>query len=186
MKINLGSKPFLFPMPVLLIASYNEDGTANAMTAAWGSLSDVNQIAIYLGSAHKSVKNILARKAYTVAITDQAHVDGADYVGSVSGFLEANKVEKAGFHPVPSQSVDAPILSDMPMTLECKLVSYDEETELALGEIVNIIVDDSILDANGNIDPIKLKPVSYDPVNRQYLAIASPIAVRRPKVTSIQ
>lgn len=171
MRKNFGAKPFLYPMPVLIIATYGEDGTADAMNAAWGSIADHDRIAIYLSASHKTVKNILARKAFTVSMADAAHVVEADYVGMVSGNTVTDKLEKAGFHTTKSTFVDAPLIDELPMALECRMISYDEETELMIGEIVNVCADESILDDTGCIDPDKLNPITFDPVHNAYRTI---------------
>jgi len=168
MRKNFGANPYLYPMPVLIIATYNEDGTPDAMNAAWGSIADTKRIAMYLAAEHKTVKNILARRAFTVSMADADHMVAADYVGIVSGNKVPDKVARAGFHTTRSEFVDAPLIDELPMALECKLVSFDKESELLIGEIVNVCADERILGENGKIDPDKLKPISYDPVNRHY------------------
>ena len=175
MRKNFGANPYLYPMPVLIIATYGTDGTPDAMNAAWGSIADSNRIAMYLAAEHKTVKNILARRAFTVSMADAAHVVEADYVGIVSGNKVPDKVERAGFHTTRSAYVDAPLIDELPMALECKLVSFDKETELLIGEIVNISVDEKILGENGKIDPAKLQPITYDPVNRHYYVLGEKV-----------
>lgn len=173
MRKNFGVQPFLYPMPVLIIATYGEDETSDAMNAAWGSISDQDRIAIYLSASHKTVKNILARKAFTVSMADAAHVVEADYVGMVSGNVVIDKLEKAGFHTRKSAFVDAPLIDELPMALECRMISYDEETELMIGEIINVCADESILDETGSIDPSKLDPITFDPVHHVYRTLGA-------------
>ena len=175
MRKNFGPKSYLYPMPVLIVASYDEEGIPNAMNVAWGCMADVNRIAMYVASEHKSTKNILARKAFTVSMADAAHVVEADYVGIVSGNKTPNKMEKAGFHTTKSTFVDAPLIDELPMALECKLVSFDYETELMIGEIVNVCADECILNEAGKIDPAKLDPIVYDPVNKAYLTLGKQV-----------
>ena len=175
MRKNFGPKSFLYPMPVLIIATYNEDGTPNAMNAAWGCIADADKIAIYLDASHKTVKNILASKAFTVSVANADHVEASDYVGVVSGNDEVNKFEKAGFHAAKSDFVNAPIIEELPMTLECKMLSYDTETELMVGEIVNVCADEKILNEKGKIDPFKLRPITYDPVNHDYISLGEKV-----------
>lgn len=174
MKKNFGAKPFLYPMPVLIIGSYDENGTANAMNAAWGCIADMNRIGIYVTHTHKTTANILARKAFTVSMADAAHVIEADYVGIASGNDTPDKLAKAGFHTTKSEFVDAPIIDELPMALECKLISFDEESELLIGEIVNVCADESIL-TDGKIDPTKLDPITYDPVNHAYITLGKKV-----------
>ena len=142
MRKNFGAQPWIYPQPVLIIASYGEDGTPDAMNAAWGGVADRSRIAMYLSGGHKTVKNILKRGAFTVSMGDVEHLVACDYVGIVSGNSVPDKVARAGFHVTKSEHVDAPMIDELPLTLECKLVSFDEETELLLGEVVNVSVDE--------------------------------------------
>ena len=122
MRKNFGAKPYTYPQPVLIIAAYDENGAPNAMNAAWGGISDDTQISMCLSAGHKTVKNIQARKAFTVSMADAAHVAACDYVGIVSGNKVPDKFEKAGFHATKSEFVDAPLIDELPMALECTLV----------------------------------------------------------------
>ena len=175
MKKNLGAKPYLYPMPVLIIASYDENDVPNAMNAAWGCIADYNRIALYLAAEHKTVQNILDRRAFTVSVATAEHVVAADYVGIVSGNKVPEKVTKAGWHTTKSAFVDAPVIDELPMALECRLVSFDRDTELMIGEIVNVSADESVLNEKGKIDPAKLNPISYDPVNNAYLVLGEKV-----------
>ena len=175
MRKNFGAKPYTYPQPVLIIAAYDENGTPDAMNAAWGGISDDTQISMCLSAGHKTVKNIQARKAFTVSMADAAHVVACDYVGIVSGNKVPDKFEKAGFHATKSEFVDAPLIDELPMTLECTLVSYDPETCRLVGEIVNVSADKRILDENGKIDPVKLEPITFDPVNNAYLKLGEKV-----------
>lgn len=171
MRKNFGAQPYCYPQPVFIIASYDENGTPDAMNAAWGGISEETQISMCLSAGHKTVKNILARKAFTVSMADAAHVTECDYVGIVSANDVPDKMERAGFHTVKSEFVDAPVIEELRMTLECRLIGYDEKTCRMTGEIVNVSADESVLDANGKIDPAKLQPIVYDPVNHTYLKL---------------
>ena len=151
MRKNFGAKPWLYPQPVLIIATYGEDGTPDAMNAVWGGIADMNRIAMYLSGSHKTVKNILSHNT------------------------TPDKMARAGFHVTKSEVVDAPIIDELPMTLECKLISFDEESELLLGESVNVSADERILDSEGKIDPQKLQPISFDPVHNDYLVLGKKI-----------
>ena len=175
MRKNFGAKPYTYPQPVLIIASYDENGTPDAMNAAWGGISDDTQISMCLSAGHKTVKNILKRKAFTVSMADAAHVTACDYVGIVSENNVPDKLEKAGFHTTRSEFVDAPLIDELPMTLECRLVSYDEESCRMVGEIVNVSAEESVLDKNGKIDPGKLQPITFDPVNNAYLKLGEKV-----------
>ncbi len=171
MRKNFGAKAYLYPQPVLIIASYDEDGTPDAMNAAWGGISDDTQISICLSAEHKTVKNILGRKAFTVSMADAAHVTACDYVGIVSANDVPDKLARAGFHTVKSDLVDAPLIEELPMALECRLVSYDAESCRLVGEIVNVSADERILDEDGKIDPARLQPITFDPVHLTYLKL---------------
>lgn len=174
MRKNFGAKTFLYPMPVLMIATYNEDGTADVMNAAWGGISDVNQISICLTESHKTVANIRRTGAFTVSVADADHVVECDYLGVVSANKEPKKVEKAGFTVTKSEFVNAPIVNELKMALECKLLSRDGETGITIGEIVNVSADESVL-TDGKIDPAKLRPITFDPVNNAYLVIGEKV-----------
>ena len=109
--------------------------------------------------------------SFTVSIADAENVVACDYVGIVSGNKELDKIEKTGWHVTKSEFVDAPLFDELPMALECKLVSYDEETCRLVGEIVNVCVDERILDENGKINLNKFNPITYDPVHHTYRKI---------------
>ena len=175
MRKNFGAKPYTYPQPVLIIASYDENGTPDAMNAAWGGISDDTQISMCLSAGHKTVKNILKRKAFTVSMADAAHVAACDYVGIVSANDVPDKLEKAGFHTTRSEFVDAPLIDELPMALECRLVSYDEESCRMVREIVNVSAEEGVLDENGKIDPGKLQPITFDPVNNAYLKLGEKV-----------
>lgn len=170
MRKNFGPKPYLYPMPVLIIASYDENGTVNAMNAAWGCIADTNRIGIYVTAAHKTMKNIEKSKAFTVSMADADNVLAADYVGVVSGNDFPEKMTKTGWHFTKSELVNAPLIDELPMALECKLISFDRETELLIGEIVNVSVDERIL-TEDKVDLSKFSPICYDPVNHEYRTI---------------
>ena len=168
MRKNFGAKAILYPMPVLIIGTYDKNGKPNAMNAAWGGISEETQISICVSENHKTTKNILDRGAFTVSVADAENVVAADYVGIVSGNSELNKIEKSGWHATKSEFVDAPLFDELSIALECKLISYDEESCRLVGEIVNVCADEKILDDNGKIDLTKFSPITYDPVNHTY------------------
>jgi len=168
MRKNFGVKAILYPMPVLIIGSYDEGGIPDAMNAAWGGICEETQISICVSTGHKTTKNILAKGAFTVSVADAENVVPADYVGVVSGNKVPNKIEKTGWHAVKSTFVDAPLFAELPMALECKLVSYDAESCRLVGEIVNVCADEKILGADGMIDLAKFIPITYDPVHHTY------------------
>lgn len=162
MRKNLKPKAYIYPMPVLIVGTYDENGVPNAMNAAWGTVCDTAQVTICLSATHKTVKNLLKTKAFTVAIADSKNIVEADFVGIVSGNKEPNKLEKTGWTITKSEFVNAPIFQELPLVLECELLSYDTESEMCVGNVVNVSVDDSILNEKGKIDLAKFKPVCYD------------------------
>ena len=167
-RIDLGAKPLIFPMPVLIIGTYDKDGVPNAMNAAWGGISGGTELTMCIGARHKTTANILARKAFTVSMATAEQMVACDYVGIVSGNDTADKMEKAGWHTAKAEHVDAPLIDELPMALECRLVSYDPENGHMVGQIVNISVDEDVLDGEGKIDPEKLQPITFDPVHNTY------------------
>ena len=175
MRKNFGAKPWTYPQPVFIIATYGEDGTPDAMNAAWGGISDDTQISMCLSAGHKTVANILARGAFTVSMADATHVAECDYVGIESANKVPDKLAKAGFHTEKAEHVDAPIIVELPMAVECRLISYDKETCRLVGEIVNVSADEKILGENGKIDPAKLEPIVFDPVNNAYLKLGEKV-----------
>ena len=171
MRKNLGAKPFTYPQPVFIIAAYDENGLPNAMNAAWGGISEMNEISICISEGHKTTANILKRKAFTVSMAEAGQIIACDYVGIVSGNKEPDKIKKTGWHTAKSEFVDAPLFDELPMALECKLISYDEETCRLVGEIVNVCADERILGDDGKIDLNKFSPITYDPVHYTYRKI---------------
>lgn len=170
MRKNLGAKPILYPQAVFIIGSYDEAGEANAMNAAWGGVAGGNKIFMCI-SRHRSTENILSRKAFTVSMGTADRVTACDYVGLVSAHTEPEKMQKAGFHTVKSDYVDAPVIKELPMTLECRLISYDAENHYLFGEVVNVSADESILGDDGEIAIDKLRPIIFDGVHAAYHVI---------------
>ena len=171
MRKNFGAKAMCYPMPVFIIGTYNADGTPNAMNAAWGGISEETEITICVDNTHKTAENLLARKAFTVSMATAKMMAACDYVGIVSGNKEPEKFAKAGFHATKSEFVDAPLIDELPMALECEVISYDEETCRLVGRIVNVCADESVLGENGKVDVAKLQPITYDPMNHHYLVL---------------
>lgn len=180
MKKNLSTKALVTPLPVLIIATYNEDGTPNAMNVAWGGQCGPKHVVMNLSLAmgHKTNDNLKAHQAFTVSYANAALVDASDYVGIVSGSKVKDKIEKAGLHAVKSEFVDAPVLIEYPLTAECKVV---EMTETALGElrvvgeILNISADEGILDESGKVDLGKLRPIIYDSAQNLYRVVGEEV-----------
>ncbi|MBQ3020299.1 MAG: flavin reductase family protein [Clostridia bacterium] len=162
MRKNLKAKAYMYPLPVLIVGTYDEKGVPDAMNAAWGTICDTAQVALVLSAGHKTVKNLLKTQAFTVAIADASNVVAADFVGLVSANTMPDKLEKTGWHVQKSEFVNAPIIQELPLVLECKLVSYDTDTEICIGEVVNVSVDEKILDEKGKVDLTRFDPICYD------------------------
>lgn len=175
MRKNFGVQTYLYPQPVLMIATYDENGVPNVMNAAWGGISESNEISICVDNEHKTAANVVVRGAFTVSMADVDHMVACDYVGIVSGNKVPDKFERAGFHAVKSEFVDAPLIEELPLALECRLKSYDEETCRMVGEIVNVCADERILDEKGKIDPEKLQPITFDPVQHVYRVLGAKV-----------
>ena len=167
MRKSFGVKPMVYPMPVFIIGTYDENGVPNAMNAAWGGISEENEISICISEDHKTTQNLLLKGAFTVSMATADYVKQCDYVGIESGNKVENKLERCGLHTVKSEFVDAPIILELPMAVECRLKSYDPESCRLVGEIVNVSCDESAL-TDGKIDPDKLKPITYDSANHTY------------------
>lgn len=175
MRKNFGAKPLCYPQPVFILGTYNADGTPNAMNAAWGGISDDAQMTLCISASHKTTENILARKAFTVSMATAEHVAACDYVGIVSGNQVPDKFARAGFHAAKSEFVDAPLIDELPMAVECRLISYDPESCRLVGEIVNVSADEAVLAENGKVDPEKLRPITFDPMNNTYLVLGEKV-----------
>ena len=164
----------MYPLPVLIIGTYGEDGTPDAMNAAWGGIYDTGKVVLCLSAGHKTTANIKARGAFTSSFADKANIVASYYVGIVSANKEPDKLAKAGFHTTKSEFVDAPLIDELPMALECKLEKVNEDGNI-IGEIVNVSVDESILDAEGTVDLSKWCPITFDPVHNTYTALGEAV-----------
>lgn len=169
MRKNFGGQTWVLPQPVLIIGTYDKEGKADAMNAAWGGVYDFNQVVICLGE-HKTTENIRNQQAFTVSFGDVKNLVASDYVGIVSANDEPNKMQKAGFHTVKSEYVNAPVINELPVTLECKLIKFNEDGNV-VGEIVNVSADESVLGADGKIDFEKLNLIIFDPIHAAYRKI---------------
>ncbi len=174
MKVSFGAKPWIYPQPVLMIGTYDENGVANLMNAAWGGIGDTEEIRICLSSNHKTMKNILLKKVFTVSMATKKTVSECDYFGIASGNTEKDKVVKAGFHSHCCENIDAPYFDELPLTFECSLISYDEESGSLRARILNVFADEAIL-TDGHIDPKKLEPITFDPINNEYLLLGGSV-----------
>ena len=177
MRKNFGAKPICYPQPVFILAAYDEKGIPNAMNAAWGGISEDREVSICVSADHKTTLNILVKKAFTVSMATADQMVACDYVGIVSGNKVPDKFEKAGFHATKSEFVDAPLIDELPMAMECELISYDPETCRLVGRIVNVSADESVLNENGKVDPMKLRPITFDPMNNAYLVLGEKVGI---------
>ena len=167
MRKNLGAKAILYPMPVLIIGTYDDNGKPNAMNAAWGGISEANEVSVCLTPSHKTCKNFIATGALTISMADEAHVAACDYVGIVSGNDVPDKLEKCGLTVTKSEYVNAPVINELAVCVECKVKEFDEETCILKAEIVNVSVDESVL-TDGKVDLSKVKPIAFDPFTNSY------------------
>ena len=175
MRKNFGAKPICYPQPVFILAAYDEHGVPNAMNAAWGGISEEEEISICVSADHKTTLNILLQKAFTVSMATADQMVACDYVGIVSGNKVPDKFARAGFHATKSEFVNAPLIDELPMAMECELISYDPESCRLVGRIVNVSADESVLGENGKVDPMKLRPITFDPMNHTYLVLGEKV-----------
>ena len=164
MRKKLDTTGNVFPMPVLMVATYNEDGSVDVMNAAWGGVYDYNQVYVSL-SKHKTTDNLELKKAFTLSFATKKTEKISDYFGVVSGNKE-DKIEKSGVHVTPSKYVDAPIIEEYPLTLECTVESFEDGN--LIGNVVNVSIDEDYLDENGKIDVDKMEIIAFDMVNNTY------------------
>lgn len=174
---DLGVKPYTFPMPVLMISTYNEDGSVDVMNMAWGGVCAENMVALNIDEDHKTSENIKKRRAFTLSIADVDHIEEADFFGIATGNKMKNKFEKSGLHAVKSTRVDAPVVEEFPLTLECKVVECQNTSYgfRVLGEIVNVLADEKVLDAKGKVDPTKLNAFVFDQFRSGYYAVGEKV-----------
>lgn len=170
MKKDLGAVPAVYPMPVLMVAAYNEDGTPNVMNAAWGMICGMDKIALFIDEDHKTTQDILREKAFTVSIADKAHMDVADFFGIATGNKMPDKFAKTGYHAARSERVNAPIVEEFPLTMECELAEVvdTENMYCIIGRIVNTMVEEEALDEKGKVNPEKLDALIFDQFRSGY------------------
>ncbi len=175
---DLGAIPAVFPMPVLMVATYNDDGSIDVMNVAWGGICGMDKIALNLATDRKTLKNIQARKAFTVALADEAHIKEADFFGTASGNTMPDKFERTGLHAVKSAHVDAPIIEEFPLTMECSLEEVRDcfGEQRVVGTIVNVVADEKVLDEKGKVDASKLNAIMFDQFRNTYYTAGKEIA----------
>ncbi len=172
MRRDIKTTEAIFPMPVLMIATYNEDGSVDVMNAAWGTMLERDHVILNLTETHKTVKNIKARKAFTVSIADAAHMVEADYFGVVSGNNTSDKFAKSGLTAKKSERVDAPIITEFPLCMECEFIEYqDGEYGCGvIGKVVNTTADESVMDGD-EVDITKVSAIAFDPYTHGYYKV---------------
>jgi len=177
MKKDLGVAPYLFPMPVLMIATYNEDETVDVMNMAWGGICSENMVALNLEESHKTVANLKNTKAFTLSIADAAHIAESDFFGIASANTMKDKFARSKMTAVKSSRVNAPIIEEYPLTLECKVVEFQQQPYglRVLGEIVNVLAEENILDAKGKVDAAKLNAFAFDQFRSGYYKVGEKI-----------
>lgn len=173
MRTNIKTTEAIFPMPVLLVSTYNEDGTINVMNAAWGTMVEREIVALNLTQTHKTVENIKSRKAFTVSIADAAHVVEADYFGVESGNKVNDKFAKSKLTATKSENVDAPIINEFPLCMECEFIEYqDGDYGLGvIGKVVNVTADESVMNGD-KVDIEKVNAIAFDPYTHGYYKVS--------------
>ena len=170
MKKDLGKLPAVFPMPVLMVAAYDENGVVGVLNAAWGTICAEDKIALCIDEDHKTTKNIRVSKAFTVALADRDHMDRADFFGIATGNKMPDKFARSGYHAEKSAHVNAPVITEFPLTMECELAEIVQTDHLhaVVGTIVNVVADEKILDEKGKVDPAKLNALIFDQFRHGY------------------
>lgn len=167
---DMGKVAHVFPMPVLMIAAYDENGKVNVMNAAWGMNSGMDKLTLFISKPHKTTQNILKVKAFTVALADKVHMDVADYFGIVSGNDVNDKFERTGYTAVKSTNVNAPVIQEFPVTMECELLEVidTENTFAIVGQVVNMLADETVLNEKGRVDIGKLDALTFSQFDAGY------------------
>lgn len=170
MKKNLGAIPAVYPMPVLMVAAYDADGKTNVMNAAWGMICESDHIALFIDEEHKTTQNILSTRAFTVSIADREHMDVADFFGIASGNRMPDKFARTGYHARKSEFVNAPVVEEFPLVMECELAEVVEGEHMyaVVGRIVNVAAEECVLSENGKVDPAKLDALIFDQFQHGY------------------
>lgn len=173
MRKKLNITEGIFPMPVLMIATYNEDGSVNVMNAAWGTMQERDTVVLNLSEDHKTVENIKKRGSFTVSIADAEHVTEADYFGIASGNKVANKLEHAGLTATKAECVDAPVINEFPLCLECEFIEYQTNQYGCgvIGKVVNVTADERVM-PDGRLDMSLVNAIAFDPYTHGYYKVA--------------
>ena len=174
---SFGQKSWMLPQPVLIIGTYNSDGTPNAMNAAWGGQWDAKEIVISMG-AHATTENLARCNDFTVAFATKDTMVASDFVGIVSAKNDPEKMQKTGWTAIKADNVNAPVFTDFPMTLECRILRKIDESEegyYIVAEIINILVNEEYLAEDGKPDVEKMQLITYDPVHHGYISLGKRI-----------
>ena len=173
MKKDFGVKPWLYPMPTYMIGTYNEDDTVDVMMMAWGGICAEDMVALNLEEDHKTVLNLQARRAFTLAVPGTDTIRESDYLGTASAKKFPDKFAKTGLHAEKSSRVDAPVITEYPLTLECEVVEMQQQPYglRVLGRIVNVLADEDVLDDMGRVDAAKLNAFAFDQMRNGYYAM---------------
>ena len=174
---NFEVKPYLFPMPTYMIGTYNEDDSVDVMMMAWGGICAEDMVALNLEAEHKTVTNLETRKAFTLAVPGTDTLRESDFFGIATSNKMVDKFERSGLHAIKSENVDAPIITEYPLTLECEVVEMQTQPYglRVLGKIINVVADEKVLDENGKIDAGKLHAFAFDQMQNGYDAIGEKI-----------
>ncbi len=177
MKKDLGVLPAVYPMPVLMVAAYDENEKVNVMNVAWGQICDEDKIILFIGEGKKTWLNIQASKAFTVALADKAHMDVADFFGIASGNKINDKFERTGYHAGKSDKVHAPIIEEFPLVMECELLEFlhSDYVDGIVGKIVNVKADEAVLNEAGKVEPEKLNAILFDQFRNGYYTVGEKV-----------
>ncbi len=170
MKKDLGPLQAVYPMPVLMVAAYDENGKVNVMNVAWGQICDDDKIILFIGKGKRTWLNIQASRAFTVALADETHMDVADFFGIASGNKISDKFERTGYHAVKSDRVNAPVVEEFPLVMECELLEFlhTDFVDGVVGRIVNVKAEEAVLDERGRVDPARLRALTFDSFGSGY------------------
>ncbi len=177
MRKNLGDQPALFPMPVTIIAAYDKNGKVCAMNAAWSMICAEDKIALFIDSDHRTTKNIMETKAFTVSIADVENIEAADFFGIATGNKMDDKFERTGYHAEKSAFVNAPVIIEFPVTLECELAEEinTENMHAVVGKIVNVSADEKVVGDKDKILPEKVNALIFDQYRSGYYAVGEKV-----------
>ena len=177
MKKNIGIIQAVYPMPVLIVAAYDKNGTIQAMNAAWGQICNSDRIALFIDEEHATTQALLATKAFTVTLADRSHMDVADFLGIASGNTMPDKFERTGYHAAKGEHVNAPVIDEFPLVMECELaeVVTCDSFYCIVGKIVNTAVEETALDDKGKVDPAKLDVIAFDQFRHGYYAMGEQV-----------